>query len=318
MTQGPAIEAQPSRDKEATERGSVSAQDAATVVCDLLSIDVEDYFHVEAFAGTVSRSEWPGFQSRVRRNTERILELLAEYKVPATFFVLGWVAEREPALVRAIAEAGHELACHSHLHRRVFTLAPEEFREDLCRAKGAIEHAGGMPVYGFRAPTFSIGRNSLWALQVLAEEGFLYDSSIFPIRHDLYGMPEAPRFTWEHALPDGGSIVEVPPSTVRLFRTNLGVAGGGYLRHLPMWYTHYGMRRIHQERQPANVYFHPWELDPDQPRIGASWKSSLRHYRGLEKMEPRLRRLLARNRFGRMIDHVREWRQREAQQARTR
>lgn len=315
---GSAIETPPSRDKEAIARGSVSVQDATAEVCDLLSIDVEDYFHVEAFAGTVSRSEWPRFQSRVRHNTERILELLAEFKVPATFFVLGWVAEREPALVRAIADAGHELACHSHLHRRVFTLSPEEFREDLRRAKAAIEDAGGMPVYGFRAPTFSIGKNSLWALQVLAEEGFAYDSSIFPIRHDLYGMPEAPRFTWEHALLDGRSIVEVPPSTVRIFGTNLGVAGGGYLRHLPMWYTKYGMRRLHREHQPANVYFHPWEIDPEQPRIGAGWKSSLRHYRGLEKTEPRLRRLLAGNRFGRMIDHVREWRQRQAQPAKAR
>jgi polysaccharide deacetylase family protein (PEP-CTERM system associated) len=316
MAQGSAIEAPPSRDRVALGRGSGSVQDATAGVCDLLSIDVEDYFHVEAFAGRVSRSEWPGFQSRVRRNTERILELLAEFKVPATFFVLGWVAEREPALVRAIAEAGHELACHSHLHRRVFTLTPDEFREDLRRAKGAIEDAGGTPVCGFRAPTFSIGKNSLWALQVLADEGFAYDSSIFPIRHDLYGMPEAPRFTWEHWLPDGRSIVEVPPSTVRLFGTNLGVAGGGYLRHLPMWYTHYGMRRLHRERQPANVYFHPWEIDPEQPRIRASWKSSLRHYRGLEKTESRLRRLMAGNRFGRMIDHVRGWRQ--AQPARAR
>jgi polysaccharide deacetylase family protein (PEP-CTERM system associated) len=311
MNQSSGIETSLSRDTETL--GSDFGADPASIsgACDLLSIDVEDYFHVEAFADKVSRSDWPRFESRVRRNTERILEVLAEFKVSATFFVLGWVAEREPGVVRAIAEAGHEVGCHSHLHRRVFTLTPTEFRDDLRRAKNAIEDACGLPVKGYRAPTFSIGRNALWALKVLADEGFTYDSSIFPIRHDLYGMPEAPRFAWEHALPDGRSIVEVPPSTVRVFGTNLGVAGGGYLRHLPMWYTRYGMRRIHRERRPVNVYFHPWEVDPAQPRIRASWKSALRHYRGLHKTEPRLRRLLEENRFGRIIDYVHQWQQRK-------
>jgi polysaccharide deacetylase family protein (PEP-CTERM system associated) len=289
-----------------------AAHNSATGLCDLLSIDVEDYFHVEAFADRVSRADWPQFESRVRRNTERILELLAEFKVSATFFVLGWVAEREPDLVRAIANAGHEVGCHSHLHRRVFTLTPGEFRDDLRRARAAIEEASGVQVAGYRAPTFSIGKDSLWALEILADEGFTYDSSIFPIRHDLYGMPEAPRFAWEHTLADGRKIVEVPPSTVRLFGSNLGVAGGGYLRHLPMWYTQAGMSQIHREKRPVNVYFHPWEIDPAQPRINASRKSALRHYRALDKMEPRLRRLLEQNRFGRMIDYVRQWQQGKA------
>jgi polysaccharide deacetylase family protein (PEP-CTERM system associated) len=275
---------------------------------DLLSIDVEDYFQVEAFAETVSRSEWPKFLSRVQRNTWQILELLAEYRQSATFFVLGWVAEREPALIRAIADAGHELGCHSQLHRRVFTLTPQEFREDLRQAKTAIESASGVAVAGFRAPTFSIRRDCFWALEILVEEGFLYDSSIFPIRHDLYGIPDAPRFIYEQTLSNGRSVIEVPPSTVRLLGVNLGVAGGGYLRHLPMAYTRWGMQRIHQEREPVNVYFHPWEIDPEQPRIEASRKSTFRHYRGLKKMLPRLRELLSSGRFEPMIEYVRRFR----------
>lgn len=287
--------------READRRGS------AYIGRDLLSIDVEDYFQVEAFADRISRSEWSNFDLRVRRNTERILELLAEHRQSATFFVLGWVAEREPALVRRIADCGHELACHSHLHRRVFTLSPQEFRSDLKRAKKAIEDAGGQPVVGFRAPTFSIRKDSVWSLEILAEEGFIYDSSIFPIHHDLYGMPEAPRFAHRHEFTGGKRMIEVPPSTVRILGTNLGVAGGGYLRHLPFAYTRWGMRRLRQERQPANVYFHPWEIDPEQPRLQAAWKSRLRHYRGLNKMEPRLRKLLAKRRFERIVDYVRRF-----------
>lgn len=274
---------------------------------DLLSIDVEDYFQVEAFADRISRSDWSKFEPRVRQNTDRILELLAEYRQSATFFVLGWVAEQEPGLVRKIAEAGHEVACHSHLHRRIFTLKPEEFRADLRQAKAAIEDASGAEVVGFRAPTFSIRKDSLWALEVLAEEGFVYDSSIFPIRHDLYGIPEAPRFAHVRRLENQKSIVEIPPSTVRVLGTNLGVAGGGYLRHLPMPYTRWGMYKLRKEQQPANVYFHPWEIDPEQPHLQGSLKSRLRHYRGLDKMEPRLRRLLASVRFERMMDYVRRF-----------
>lgn len=274
---------------------------------DLLSIDVEDYFHVEAFAGWIARPSWPRFASRVRRNTERILEMLAEYRQSATFFVLGWVAEREPALVRAIADGGHELGCHSFAHQRVFTLTPEQFREDLRRAKAAIEDAGGAPVLGYRAPTFSIRADSLWSLEILAEENFLYDSSIFPIRHDLYGMPNAPRFAYRCSLAAGKSLVEVPPSTARLLGTNWPVGGGGYLRQLPMSYTRWGMRRLHAEKQPVNVYFHPWEIDPGQPRVQAGWKSRLRHYRGLEKMEPRLREMLSRGRFETILSFVRRF-----------
>jgi polysaccharide deacetylase family protein (PEP-CTERM system associated) len=301
------VEIPQSQEREQDARSPGPDHKPAFQGADLLSIDVEDYFHVEAFAERIPRSDWHRFTPRVRRNTERILELLAQYRQTATFFVLGWVAEREPAIVRAIADAGHEVACHSHIHRRVFTLAPQEFRDDLRQAKAAIENACGQQVLGYRAPTFSIRKDSLWALEILAEEGFVYDSSIFPIRHDLYGMPDAPRFVHEHALPNQMRMVEVPPSTVRLFGAKLGVAGGGYLRHLPMAYTRWGMRQIHREEQPVNVYFHPWEIDPEQPRIEARLKSRFRHYRGLEKTEPRLRRLLAKGRFERLIDYVRRY-----------
>jgi polysaccharide deacetylase family protein (PEP-CTERM system associated) len=274
---------------------------------DLLSIDVEDYFHVEAFADQIPCSAWPRFSSRVRQNTDRILEMLAEYGHYGTFFILGWVAEREPGLVRAIAAAGHEVACHSYAHRRIFMLTPSQFREDLRRAKNVIEDLIGTRIVGYRAPTFSICKDSLWALQILAEEGFMYDSSIFPIRHDLYGMPGAPRFTFNCDLPNGTSIIEVPPSTVRLLGANLALAGGGYLRHLPMPYTTWGMRMIHKERRPVNVYFHPWEIDPAQPRLAGSWKSRFRHYSGLRKTEPRLRQLLAKGRFEPILSHVRRF-----------
>jgi polysaccharide deacetylase family protein (PEP-CTERM system associated) len=274
---------------------------------DLLSIDVEDYFHVEAFARTISRDDWPNYESRVRRNTEKILALLEQYRQKATFFILGWVAERDPSLVRAIVAGGHEAACHSYAHQRVFTLTPGEFRADLRRAKAAIEDAAGRPLFGYRAPTFSICKESLWALEILAEEGFLYDSSIFPIRHDLYGMPDAPRFPYTHALREGASIVEIPASVVRWFGVNWPVAGGGYLRHLPMRYTCAGMRQIRKYRQPVNVYFHPWEIDPEQPRIAAPPKSRFRHYRGLHKTEPRLRQILASGHFEPMIEFVRRF-----------
>lgn len=267
-------------------------------ITDGLSVDVEDYFHVEAFAHHVPRSQWPSFPSRVRQNTERVLGLLERTRCRATFFILGWVAEREPALVREVAAAGHEVGCHSHLHRRVVTLTPEEFREDVKRARAAIEDAAGTAVVGFRAPTFSVTRQSLWALEILAEMGFKYDSSIFPVRHDLYGIPDAPRGIHQRALPSGNSIWEVPPSTVRLAGQNLPAAGGGYLRLLPMTFTRWAIRRIHrQDQRPVMVYFHPWELDPEQPRLQAGWKSRFRHYTGLRKTEGRLDEILTNGRF---------------------
>ncbi len=280
---------------------SYSAADGQ--ITDGLSVDVEDYFHVEAFTRHVARAQWPGFPSRVRQNTERVLDLLGRNGCRATFFILGWVAEREPGLVRAVLEAGHEVACHSHLHRRACTLTPAEFREDVKRAREAIEDAAGVAIAGFRAPTFSVTRQSLWALEILAELGFKYDSSIFPVRHDLYGIPDAPRGIHQRHLASGQTIWEVPPSTVRLAGQNLPVGGGGYLRLLPMTFTRWAINRIHrQERRPVMVYFHPWELDPEQPRLSASLRSRLRHYTGLRKTESRLDEILSHGRFRPLIE----------------
>ncbi len=275
-----------------------AANKGAPLQLDALSVDVEDYFHVEAFADQVSPSHWAAFPSRVRQNCERILSLFEKYRCHGTFFVLGWVAERDPVLVREIAKAGHELGCHSYAHRRVFSLRPEEFRADLRRARGLIEDAAGVRVVGYRAPTFSIVHRSLWALEILAEEGFLYDSSIFPIRHDLYGYPEFPRFLHRVKLASGREIFEVPMSTIRLAGLNWPLGGGGYLRLLPMSYTRWAMRRIHRkDHQSVSVYLHPWELDPDQPRLEGSWRSKLRQYSGLSKMAARLEELLGRGRY---------------------
>jgi polysaccharide deacetylase family protein (PEP-CTERM system associated) len=263
-----------------------------------LSVDVEDYFHVEAFADRITPAMWPQFPRRVAENTRHVLELFARHNARATFFVLGWVAEQEPALVREILAAGQEVACHSYLHQCVFRLTPAEFREDTRRAVRLLEDAGGEKVAGYRAPTFSIIRESLWALEILAEEGFLYDSSVFPVRHDVYGMPDAPRFPYRWDCGGGRTIVEIPPQTVRFLGRNLPVGGGGYLRILPMWYTRWALRRIQRrEGRPVVVYLHPWELDPGQPRLAGRRRSRLRHYIHLDRMEGRLAELLAGGRF---------------------
>jgi polysaccharide deacetylase family protein (PEP-CTERM system associated) len=291
--------------------GSICLQECATSqaygVVDGLSVDLEDYYHVEAFAARISRSRWSEFSSRVWQNTHRTLALLDRNRCRATFFVLGWVAEREPGLIREIAQAGHELACHSHLHRPLYRLTPAEFRDDLKRSRDAIEDAGWTKIYGFRAPTFSLTRESLWALEILAEEGFEYDSSIFPIRHDLYGIPDAPRWVHRRLLSSGRSIWEVPMSTVRVGKMNLPFGGGGYLRLLPLSYTRWAIEWMHRHhRQPVIVYFHPWELDPDQPRLKGSWKSRLRHYTGLAKTGKRLDVILSSGRFQPLIKLVRQ------------
>jgi polysaccharide deacetylase family protein (PEP-CTERM system associated) len=288
--------------------GPQKHQDSQTDgVVDGLSVDLEDYYQVEAFAARISRSQWSEFSSRIKQNTWRTLSLLDRNRCRATFFVLGWVAEREPGLIRELAQAGHELACHSHLHRPLHKLTPSEFRDDLRRSKDAIENAAGIKVLGFRAPTFSVTRESLWALQILSEEGFEYDSSIFPIRHDLYGIPDAPRWVHRRPLSSGRSIWEVPPSTVRIGTMNFPFGGGGYLRLLPLSYTRWAIERVHRlNGQPVIVYFHPWELDPDQPRLKGSWKSRFRHYTGLNKTERRLETILSHGRFQPLINLVRQ------------
>lgn len=261
-------------------------------------MDVEDYFQVEAFADRVQRKDWEGYPSRVEQNTMRLLDLFDEYKVKGTFFLVGWVADRTPNLVREIVARGHEPACHSYWHRTVYSLTPDEFREDTRNSKDRIEQIGGAPVLGYRAPTWSITRTCLWALDILAELGFQYDSSIYPIQHDLYGLPGAGRLPYTHQLANGRTLREFPPATVKLVGMTLPAAGGGYLRIFPIAYTHWAFRQIeHNSENPVIVYLHPWEVDPGQPRIEGKLKSKFRHYTNLGKMSGRLRSLLERYSF---------------------
>jgi polysaccharide deacetylase family protein (PEP-CTERM system associated) len=267
-------------------------------IVNAMTIDVEDYFHVSAFNGVVDRREWESFESRVGANTDRLLQMFDEAGVTATFFILGWVAERFPGLVRRIARQGHEIASHGYAHQLVYELTPEQFRADVARAKAVIEHASGQMVSGYRAPSFSITRDSLWALDILIEEGHLYDASIYPIHHDRYGIPDAPRHVHRVNRP-AGSIWELPGSTIRRAGTNLPIGGGGYFRLLPYAWTRWGINQLNGvEQQPAIFYLHPWEIDPDQPRLRANALSEFRHYRNLNLTEERLRKLLSQFRFG--------------------
>lgn len=273
--------------------GASTGQPVASRMTHVLSVDVEDYFMVEAFASCVRRDTWDSWPSRVVSNTERVLDLFQRFNVKATFFFVGWVARKFPALVRQTAAAGHELACHSYWHRTVHSLSPQEFRRDTQAAVRAIEDAAGVKIWGYRAPSWSITGNCLWALDILAEEGFSYDSSIFPIRHDLYGVPGAKRFRYTHHCANGQRLEEFPPTTVRLLGQNIPAAGGGYLRIFPCWYTQLVFRRFENSyRKPVVVYLHPWELDPDQPRINGKLRSRFRHYTNLRKTQNRLTRLL--------------------------
>jgi polysaccharide deacetylase family protein (PEP-CTERM system associated) len=263
-----------------------------------MTVDVEDYFQVSAFDTFVSRAEWNGLDSRVSRNTDRLLELFARAEIKATFFVLGWVAEHFPDLIRRIHGGGHELASHSYGHGLVYDGTADVFREDLRRARAAIESAAGVRVTGYRAPSFSIIERSLWALDVLASEGYEYDSSIYPIRHDRYGIPGWQRHIHRVKVA-GGELWEVPGSTIRRFGANFPIGGGGYFRLLPYRWTQSGIRRLNTvEQRPAIFYIHPWEIDPDQPRIKVGSLSRLRHYYNLDRTEARLKRLLSEFRFG--------------------
>jgi len=276
----------------------MSAAASADQIVNAMTIDVEDYFQVSAFDAVVSRDEWDTLPSRVVGNTQRLLRLFDEFGVKATFFVLGWVADRCPGLVQEIAAAGHEMASHGYGHRLVYDQTPAAFREDVRRAKHTIEDLSGRPVRGYRAPSYSITRRSLWALDILVEEGYGYDASIFPIRHDRYGIPDAPRHAYALSR-DAGRLTETPPSTVRIGFVNLPVAGGGYFRLLPYQWTRWGIGRINRvEGKPAVFYLHPWEIDPQQPRLQARALSRFRHYRNLDRTEGRLRRLLQDFRFG--------------------
>jgi polysaccharide deacetylase family protein (PEP-CTERM system associated) len=265
-----------------------------------LSFDVEEHFQVANFARVVQRADWDGHASRVEANVERILVILDRARTGATFFVLGWVAERHPALLRRIAAAGHEIASHGYDHRFVHDLGESGFRDDVRRTKGILETAIGQPVLGFRASTFTITRRTPWALAVLAEEGHRYDASIFPVRHPSYGIPDAPRNVRVERLVGGRSIVEFPPLTIRALGRNWPAGGGGYFRLLPLRVTAWAFDRAEREGLPGSLYLHPWEFDPEQPRIDAGWLSGFRHRVNLARTAPRLERLLSHFRFGTM------------------
>jgi polysaccharide deacetylase family protein (PEP-CTERM system associated) len=256
-----------------------------------LTVDVEDYFQVSAFAPHIARDTWDRLPCRIERNIDAILAMLDEHQAHATFFTLGWIAERYPDLVRRIVERGHELASHGYAHQRATDQDINEFRQDITRAKGLLEDIGGVEVKGYRAPSFSVGRSNLWAQACLRETGYRYSSSIYPIQHDHYGMPEAPRFAFYPT--DGDGLLELPITTVRLFNRNLPAGGGGYFRLLPYSVSRWCLKRVNTvDRQPCIFYFHPWEMDPEQPRQkNVGLKTRFRHYVNLSSMERRMRAL---------------------------
>jgi len=280
-------------------------------VVNVISFDVEEYFMVSAFSSRVRFEEWPSFESRLDGSLDRILDILEEQNVQATFFVLGWIGEKNPDAVRRIVRRGHEIACHGYRHSLVYDMGAETFREDTRKAKRVLEDLIGAPVSGYRAPSFSITKRSLWALDILVEEGFLYDSSIYPVRHDRYGYPGFSRVPVTMKT-DKGEIFEVPLPSLRLPGITVPFGGGGYFRHFPLWFTDWGVRMANRRKgERVVLYLHPWELDPEQPRIPCGALTRFRHYRNLHKTERRLRAILRRHRFssfrsvfGALVSHV--------------
>ncbi len=256
-----------------------------------LSVDVEDWFQVGAFEAVIDRKDWDSLECRVERNTDAVMALFDEAGVKATFFTLGWVAERYPALIRRIVSAGHEIASHGYGHHRVFTFTPEQFAADLLRSRKLIEDAAGVAVTGYRAPSFSIDQRTPWAHEILAEQGYTYSSSVAPVKHDHYGWAEAPRFAFRPLA--GSDFLEIPVTTAKFGTKRLAAGGGGFFRLLPYAFSRWAIRQVNNDEQrPAVIYFHPWEIDPDQPRVAnAPLKSKLRHYTKLDVMADKLRRL---------------------------
>ncbi|MFJ3054879.1 XrtA system polysaccharide deacetylase [Herbaspirillum sp. NPDC087042] len=265
-----------------------------------MTVDVEDYFQVSAFANTISRDSWENQPCRVERNMDRILAIFAEHGIHATFFTLGWIAERYPAVVRRIVEQGHELASHGYGHLRASDQDRAQFAEDIGRAKALLEDIGGQEVKGYRAPSFSIGKDNMWALDVLQEAGYRYSSSIYPVKHDHYGVPDAPRFAYYPNGPEG--LLEVPVSTVRFGEKNYPAGGGGFFRFFPYALSRWLLRRVNQrDGEAAIFYFHPWEIDPGQPRqSGISAKTRFRHYINLHRTEDRIKELASDFQWDRM------------------
>ncbi|MEW4447859.1 XrtA system polysaccharide deacetylase [Qipengyuania sp. JC766] len=274
--------------------------DAEQAIVNGLSVDVEDWFQVGAFENVIDRSDWDGIALRVEDNVLRILDMFAEADVKATFFTLGWVAQRKGPLMRRIVEAGHELASHGWDHTRVFTFDRQQFADDIRKARETLEDAGGSEVCGYRAPSFSIDQRTPWAFEELAEQGYSYSSSVAPVKHDHYGWAEAPRFAF-HPLPDAG-LVEVPVTTAMFRGKRLAAGGGGFFRVLPYGFSRWAIRQVNrQDQRPAVFYFHPWEVDPQQPRVrNAPLRSKLRHYTNLDRMAPKLRQLILDFEWGRM------------------
>ena len=279
---------------------------AQVTVNNALTIDVEDYFHVSAFADRINMEDWDHYEPRIERNTHRLLDLFSKGQQEATFFVLGWVAERYPSLVREIAARGHEVACHGLNHQIVGSQTREAFRQDTARAKSLLEDIIQTPVHGYRAASFSITEQTTWALDILVESGFIYDSSIFPIHHDRYGIPDACEAPHRMKTPGGRTLIEFPLSTIKLFGYRLPVAGGGYFRLYPYIFTRAALKRINTWQQPFIFYLHPWEIDPKQPRIPAAVLSRFRHYNNLDKCEARLRCLLRDFQFAAIKDVLAE------------
>lgn len=255
-----------------------------------MTVDVEDYFHVSAFEKNISRDDWHQLPMRVEKNTYRLLELFEQHNAKSTFFTLGWVAEKCPALIKAIVEQGHELASHGYNHQRAVAMNSAQFKEDVYKSKSLLEDAGGCQIVGYRAPSFSINKTNEWTYDILVELGFKYSSSTYPIAHDLYGVPEWPRFIYQREE----GITEIPIPTLRNGENNTGIGGGGYFRLYPYFFSKKRIEKyLAQENAPYSFYFHPWEIDPEQPRIaGTSFKSKLRHYINLSRMENKIVRLL--------------------------
>jgi len=270
-----------------------------TLIINALSIDIEDWFQVGAFETTIAREDWPSLAPRVERNTDAVLDMLDQANVKATFFALGWVAERHPETIRKIVAAGHELASHGYDHQRVFTMTPEAFRADLRKSRDLLEQTGAAAITGYRAPSFSIDARTPWAHAVLAEEGYAYSSSVAPVRHDHYGWPEAPRFAFR-PLTDS-ALIELPVTTARAFGRTFPAGGGGFFRLFPYPLSRWAVRQVNAQGHPAILYFHPWEIDPDQPRVaGAPLRSRLRHYTNLSVMGGKLERLIGDFSWGRI------------------
>ncbi len=264
-----------------------------TKIANAMTIDVEDYFQVSAFAKSIDYAQWDGYESRVVKNTHTILRAMSETQRLGTFFVLGWVAEREPQLVKDILSEGHEVACHGYSHQLIYNQTPEVFYEETKRAKEILEDLIQKPVEGYRAASYSITKRSMWAMDILGDLGFTYDSSIFPVYHDRYGVPDAPKHPYRHTLSNGSSIVEFPISTKKLLGYQLPVAGGGYFRVYPYRFSRQMLGSINRsESKPFVFYLHPWEVDPGQPRIDAGLLSRTRHYMNLSRCEARFRSLL--------------------------